>query len=99
MNACLELPSPSEEEKKQVALNIANWCYAYSNIVIEAMRFTWRGLSVIWADVQEFDFEYDEKRNNWDFALIDPVVTECSIRRIVIEYDPKSGNFDARFAY
>lgn len=99
MNTCLELFNSPEEEKKQVAQNIANWCDAYSNIVIEAMRFTWRGLSVIWADVQEFDLEYDAKRNNWDFALVDPVVTECFIRRIVIEYDPKSGNFDARFAY
>ena len=93
MNTCLELPNPD------LSLNIANWCDAYSNIVIEAMRFTWIGLSVIWADVQEFDFEYDEKRNNWDFALIDPVVAECFIRRIVIECDPKSGNFYARFAY
>ena len=99
MNTCLELFNSPEEEKKQVAQNIANWCDAYSNIVIEAMRFTWKGLSVLWADVQEFDLEYDAKRNNWDFALIDPVVTECSIRRIVIEHLAEIDQFYARFAY
>lgn len=94
MNTCLDLPNSPD-----VALNIANWLDAYAKIVGEAMRFTWKGLSVIWADVQEFDLEYDEKRNNWDFALVDPVVTECFIRRIVIEYSEEVDQFHSRFAH
>ena len=93
MNTCLELPS-----SPNVALNIANWHDAYSHIVIEAMRFTWKGLSVLWADVQEFDLEYDVRHNNWDFVLTNPSIDQF-MRRIVIEYDPKSGNFNAIWSY